>query len=87
MGHMLIRHKVEEFDRWKSAYDDHESKRSEAGLSEVKLLRNQDDPNEVVILMDAPDRAKAEEFASSDDLREVMQNAGVVGPPDIMFLD
>lgn len=56
------------------------------GLKEEHLLRNTDDPNEVVLLFKAKDIQKAKEFASSADLREVMQSAGVVDKPDIYFL-
>jgi hypothetical protein len=51
------------------------------------LLRNTDNPTEVVLLFEAKDIQKAKEFASSAGLREAMQNAGVVDKPDIYFLD
>ena len=54
-------------------------------MKEEHLLRNTDDPNEVVILFEAKDIQKAKEFAGSADLREAMQNAGVVDKPDIYF--
>jgi hypothetical protein len=38
------------------------------------------------MLFEAKDIQKAKEFAGSADLREVMQNAGVVDKPDIYFL-
>jgi hypothetical protein len=62
------------------------STRQGAGLKEEHLLRNTDDPNEVVMLFEAKDIQKAKEFAGSADLREAMQNAGVVDKPDIYFL-
>jgi len=86
MAHMLIRHRVTDFDRWKEAYDEHQAMRDEAGLTNVHLWRNENDPNEVVALFEASDVAKAKEFAGSADLKENMQAAGVQGPPDIMFL-
>ena len=86
MPHLLVRHKVSDFSKWKSAYDTHSSARQGAGLKEEHLLRNTDDPNEVVMLFEAKDIQKAKEFAGSVDLREAMQNAGVVDKPDIYFL-
>jgi hypothetical protein len=38
------------------------------------------------LLFEAKDIQKAKEFASSADLREAMQSAGVVDKPDIYFL-
>jgi hypothetical protein len=52
----------------------------------MHLLRNIDDPNEVIILFELEDLQKAREFSASSDLRERMQEAGVVDKPDIYFL-
>jgi hypothetical protein len=38
-------------------------------------------------VFDMADRRRAEEFGRSDDLREAMQRAGVVGQPEIRFAD
>jgi hypothetical protein len=87
MPYVLIRHQVSDFSKWKTAYDAHLSARQGAGLKEEHLLRNTDNPTEVVLLFEAKDIQKAKEFASSAGLREAMQNAGVVDKPDIYFLD
>jgi hypothetical protein len=68
------------------AYDSHAPVRQKAGLKEVHLLRNMDDPNEVIPLFQAGEIAKAKEFSESTDFREAMQDAGVVDKPDIYFL-
>ena len=87
MAHILIRHKVADFARWKSAYDAHAAARKAAGLTEQHLLRSLDNQNEVVLLLAAADLKKAQEFIASTDLREVMQKAGVTDKPDIWFLN
>jgi hypothetical protein len=84
---MLVRHKVKDFTAWKVGYDAHRPKRQEAGLTEKHLLRSSDDPNEVVLLFEAQDLARAKEFASSSDLRQKMQEVGVIDRPDIYFLN
>ena len=86
MTHILIRHKVAEFAKWKSAYDAHLAARKEAGLTEKSLLRSIDNPNEVVLLFQAEDLKRAKAFSESSNLREAMQKAGVIGKPDILFL-
>jgi hypothetical protein len=86
-GFMLVRHKVKDFGAWKAGYVAHASKRDEAGLTEQYLLRSVDDPNEVVMLFEAQDIARARAFAESADLRETMQKVGVVDKPDIHFLN
>ena len=86
MAHMLIRHKVSEFGKWKPVYEEHRSARESAGLKDLYLWRNENDPNDVLKLFEASDMAKAKEFAASSDLKEKMQAAGVVGRPDIVLL-
>ena len=86
-SYLLVRHKVRDFKTWKVGYDAHQSKRVEAGLTEKYLLRNADDPNEVVALYEARDLSRAKAFATSPDLRANMQEAGVVDKPDVYFLN
>ena len=51
MPHLLVRHKVSDFSKWKSSYDAHSPARKEAGLQEEHLLRNMDNPNEVILCL------------------------------------
>jgi hypothetical protein len=87
MAFLLIRHRVKDFRAWKTGYDAHQPKRTEAGLTEKYLLRGADDANEVVLLFEAQDLDRAKVFAASADLREKMQEVGVIDKPDIYFLN
>jgi len=82
----MVRHKVADFAKWKPVYDAHGSARAGAGLKELHLLRNTDNPNEVILLFSADDVDKARGFATSADLRDAMQKAGVTDKPDVWFL-
>jgi len=84
--HMLVRHKVADFAKWKPVYDAHSSSRQKAGLKEEHLFRNAEDPNEVLLLFSMEDVDKAKAFAASDDLREAMKKSGVSDKPDVYFL-
>jgi hypothetical protein len=84
--HMLVRHKVSDFAKWKPVYDAHLPARQEAGLKEEHLFRNADDPNEV-LLFSVEDFDKAKAFSASDDLRQAMERSGVSDKPDVYFLD
>jgi hypothetical protein len=86
MPHILIRHKVADFQKWKPFYDAHRPVREKAGLKQIHLGRNVANPNEVVILFEGADLERAKAFAGSDDLKRTMQEAGVLGPPDVTFL-
>ncbi len=86
MTHILVRHMVADFDKWKSVYEEHRSAREAAGLTDLHLWRNESNPSEVILLFEASDVVKAKEFASSPDAKEKMKAAGVQGLPEIVFL-
>lgn len=86
MGHLFIRHKVEDFEQWRLVYDDDRSARETAGLEELFLWHNQDDPSEVVLLFEIADVAKARNFTESPDLQEKMEAGGVLTTPEVLFL-
>ena len=85
-NYVLIRHSVEDFSKWKEVYDANKPERVKAGVTDNKLLQDADDPNMVTIIFDAEDVERAKEFTSSDAVKEIMQNAGVVSKPEIYFL-
>jgi hypothetical protein len=86
MNYVLVRHKVADFSKWKPVYDAHLPVRQAAGATELYLLRNIDDPSEVIILFETEDLQKARELVASDDLRERMQESRVIDKPNIYFL-
>ena len=87
MAVLIIRHSVRDYAAWRPVYDAHEAARTAAGLTNGRVFRSTDDPNDILILHNTADRRRAEEFGRSDDLREAMRHAGVVGQPEIRFAD
>jgi len=85
-NYVLIRHSVEDFPKWKEVYEAHKPERVKMGVTDNKLFQDADDPNMVTILFDAEDLERAKEFTHSDEVREIMQKAGVGSQPDIYFL-
>ena len=69
---MLVRHRVKDFAAWKPVYDGHAAKRREAGRADRLLLRAADDPNNLFILFEAQDLARARAFGTYADLRDTM---------------
>ena len=86
MAHMLVRHKVQDFRQWKPAYDAHQQDRAAAGLKDLHLWHNIDEPDEIVLLFEISDVEKAKAFVESKDLKERMKTARVTATPDILFL-
>jgi hypothetical protein len=87
MPWILVRHKVEDYAKWKPAFDEHGAARKAIGSRGGYLFRNIDDPNELVILIDGVDLQKARDFVQSEDLRESMEKSGVADQPDVYLLD
>ena len=86
MVHIIIRHKVADYSRWKDAFDAHLSTRKAAGETDYRVLQSVDDPREVTLFLDWDSLERARRFAGSEDLKQAMQKAGVVDKPDIYFL-
>lgn len=84
---VLIRHKVADFAKWKMVYDEVKPTVKSMGVKIQRLLKNSEDPKELVVLSEMDNIAKAREFAHSDTLKKAMERAGVSGQPTMYFLD
>ncbi len=87
MAHILVHHKIEEYNKWKSAFDNHANIRSEHGSMGGKIFRNADDPNHIFVLLEINSIENGKKFAQSDSLKEAMKEAGVVSLPEIYFAE
>jgi quinol monooxygenase YgiN len=87
MVYAIVRHTIEDYDRWRPIFDADAENRKQAGSQGGYVFRNRANPNELFVLIDYADAEKFEAFASSPELREAMGRAGVVGAPDIAVLD
>jgi len=83
---IVVSHEVEDFQRWKLGFDDHESVRTEAGIK-ATAYRRVDAPNHVYVIGTAESKEVFEAFISSPDLQESMKNAGVISPPEFTILE
>jgi hypothetical protein len=87
MIHVIVRHKVADYSRWKEAFDAHLNTRKAAGETEFRVLLSVDDPREVTLLFDWDSLDRARRFVGSADLKQTMKQAGVVGDPEVRFLE
>lgn len=84
---VIIRHKVTNYDSWKTVFDGFSDTRKEGGETGFKLFRGTEDQNEVVGIFEWESMDKAKQFFEREDLKAKMQEAGVIDKPDIYFLD
>ena len=82
---LTVHHKVKDYATWRKGYDGHEKSRLSAGITNGRVFRSAEDPNDVVILQDVADVPKARSWFGSEDMKAVMQKSGVIGSPSIRF--
>jgi heme-degrading monooxygenase HmoA len=87
MTHMIVRHKVKDYRKWKQAVYDHSDIRKAGGEKSFHVFRSAQAPNDLTILCEWESLAKARKFIQSKELREGMKQAGVIGKPQIYFFN
>jgi hypothetical protein len=87
LAHVLVRHKVDNYAKWRPVFDEHAATRVAAGqIGTPQVFRSGDDPWEVVVLMEWDELERARQFVAAPDLSEVMEKAGVTDQPTFFFL-
>ena len=84
-GKWTIHLKVKDFNSWRTSYNGGEQNRLSASITNGRVFRNADDQNDVVILQDVTDVAKARAWLGSTEMKTAMEKSGVVGSPSIRF--
>ena len=87
MVRMFARHSVDDYGKWRKAYDDFHEERQGMGVTDHGVFRHVGDSDEVTVHHDFENMAAAEAFVSSPRLRETMEGAGVQGQPDIWIAE
>jgi hypothetical protein len=82
---MTVNFKVKDFNAWRTSYSGHEKDRASAGITNGKVFRSADDPNDVLVLQDVADVSKARTWLGSSEMKTVLEKSGVIGSPTIRF--
>lgn len=87
MVYIEVQHTVEDYAKWREGFDKHAAARQAAGATdEAYVMRSVDNPNQITALLGWNDLEQARVFTQSASLKEAMQNAGVIGRPEVRFL-
>jgi hypothetical protein len=84
---LTVKHPVEDYTRWRAAFDGFAGPRAASGAKWERVLQDVDDPNLVTVVMGFPARAQADTFLANPELKEAMMAAGVAAPPEFGFLN
>ncbi len=87
MAVVIVKHKVENYKKWETFYNEDLPRRERAGLKEITHGRDMDSQNEVYLLFEISDPQKAREFLKDDELKKVMEEAGVLEKPEMIILE
>jgi heme-degrading monooxygenase HmoA len=84
---VLVRHKVENYQKWKAVFDADGPHLKSGGCERFELLRNNKDATDLVVYLTFQTAEKAHAFFESPRLKEAMTRGGVRGQPEILYLD
>lgn len=87
MNHVLVRHRVDDYPKWKAVFDNFVDTRKSFGEKSFQILQHNGDNNNLYLLFQWDNKENAEKFFESSDLKNVMQEAGVAEAPEIHFLN
>ncbi len=87
MCYLIVRHKIQDFSKWKPIYDRHGAVRKQSGCTHEQLFRDAENPQNLVMLFQWDTIENARKFSQSSDLRDKMREAGVIGTPEFHFLE
>jgi len=73
----LVRHRVANYDAWKTVYDSFGPIQAEHGVRAHQVLRSQDSPNDVVVIHTFDNLETAKTFFAMPELKQAMSKAGV----------
>lgn len=82
---MFAKHKVNDYENWKRAYDEFTSVRKENGVTGASVHRDTSDSKTVIITHQFKNMDAALAFVNSEKLKSAMMEAGVSGSPEFWF--
>jgi hypothetical protein len=87
MVNVLVHHKIADYQKWRVTFDSSIAFRQQGGEESCRIFENPEDPHKLILLFEWESAERARHFLSSPELQARMQQAGVVGPPEIEFLN
>ncbi|UCE65298.1 MAG: hypothetical protein JSU85_10530 [Candidatus Zixiibacteriota bacterium] len=83
---LRIKHKVRDYDTWKTVFDDFRETRKKGGEKSYRICHTENDPNELDVIFEWDNADNARTFFKSPELKSAMEKAGVIENPEIHFL-
>ena len=87
MTYVLAIQKIEDYDKWKKVFDEHGNVRKTKGSKGAIIYGDSNDPNQLMIITEWENMDSAKNFAMAEDLKIAMKKAGVIGLPELYYLE
>ncbi len=87
MPFVLVRVRVEDYEKWKAVMNEHVPKRKELGSRGTRIFRDAERADDVLCLTEWRDFPKAREFMGWGDPEEIRRRSSRTGAPEVEFLN
>ena len=86
MATIILSHEVADYAAWKPHYDADSARREGAGLKELSVGHQSDNPKKVFMVWEG-DAEVVDKMLQDPDLAEKMKEAGVVSKPEVIIVN
>jgi heme-degrading monooxygenase HmoA len=87
MTYVLAIQQIKDYNKWKKVFDKHGEVRKNKGSKGATIYRDSNDPKKLVIITKWDDMEAAKNFSLAEDLKIAMKKAGVMGLPELYYLE
>ena len=84
---LIMNFKIKDYIQWVNTFDAGQKLRADAGLMDVLIAKDVEQPLKIQVVLDITDLNKAKAFMTSEILKEEMKSAGVIGKPDVEYYE
>ncbi|MES2703608.1 MAG: hypothetical protein V4649_13275 [Bacteroidota bacterium] len=84
---LIISIKVEDFAKWKTAFDEAVPLREKLGIKIQGIYRNVDDDRSISLISEYPSLEMAKAVLASPDWEAAQKRSGVIGGFDVKYFD
>ena len=82
----ILTHEVKNFTDWKKGFDADSTNRTNMGVTITGVYQSVENPNMVTVISEVPSVEAIRGFLSNPELKTTMENAGVIGSPEVKIL-
>jgi len=82
----ILSHEVKDYAKWRVIFNSDEQRRLKAGIEMNEVYQSVDNPNKITMIGKASSLEVFQSFMSSPDLKEKMEEAGVISMPEVKFV-